>query len=69
MSDTSIPHPKIVTANEWLVARKAHLEREKEITRQLDRLRAERRRLPMVKIEKNYFFDGPKGQADPQRSV
>ena len=62
MSDTSIPHPKIVTQNEWLVARKAHLEREKEITRQLDRLRAERRRLPMVKIEKNYIFDGPNGK-------
>ena len=62
MSDTSIPHPKIVTPNEWLDARKAHLEREKEITRQLDRLRAERRRLPMVKIEKNYLFDGPEGK-------
>jgi predicted dithiol-disulfide oxidoreductase (DUF899 family) len=62
VSDTSIPHPKIVTANEWLVARIAHLEREKEITRQLDRLRAERRRLPMAKIEKNYIFDGPNGK-------
>ena len=62
MSDTSIPHPKIVSPNEWLVARKAHLEREKEITRQLDRLRAERRRLPMVKIEKEYVFDSPNGK-------
>ena len=62
MSDTSIPHPKIVTQNEWLVARKAHLEREKEITCQFDRLRGERRRLPMVKIEKNYVFDGPNGK-------
>jgi predicted dithiol-disulfide oxidoreductase (DUF899 family) len=61
VSDTSIPHPNIVTQDEWLVARKAHLEREKEITRQFDRLRAERRRLPMVKIEKNYVFDGPNG--------
>jgi predicted dithiol-disulfide oxidoreductase (DUF899 family) len=62
MSDTSIPHPKIVTQNEWLVARQAHLAREKELTRQFDRLRAERRRLPMVKIEKNYIFDGPNGK-------
>jgi predicted dithiol-disulfide oxidoreductase (DUF899 family) len=60
--DMTIPHPKIVAQNEWLVIRKAHLEREKEITRQLDRLRAERRRLPMVKIEKNYLFDGPNGK-------
>jgi predicted dithiol-disulfide oxidoreductase (DUF899 family) len=62
VSDTSIPHPNIVTQNEWLFARKAHLEREKEITRQFDRLRAERRRLPMVKIEKDYIFDGPNGK-------
>jgi predicted dithiol-disulfide oxidoreductase (DUF899 family) len=62
VSDTSIPHPKIVAQNEWLAARKEHLEREKEITRQLDRLRAERRRLPMVKVDKNYIFDGPSGK-------
>jgi predicted dithiol-disulfide oxidoreductase (DUF899 family) len=62
VSDTSIPHPNIVTQNEWLPARKAHLEHEKEITRQFDRLRAERRRLPMVKIEKDYIFDGPNGK-------
>jgi predicted dithiol-disulfide oxidoreductase (DUF899 family) len=62
VSDTSIPHPKIVTQDEWLAARKAHLEREKENTRQFDRLRAERRRLPMVKIEKNYVFDGANGK-------
>jgi predicted dithiol-disulfide oxidoreductase (DUF899 family) len=62
VSDTSIPHPKIVTQDEWLAVRKAHLEREKENTRQFDRLRAERRRLPMVKIEKNYVFDGPNGK-------
>jgi predicted dithiol-disulfide oxidoreductase (DUF899 family) len=62
VSDTTIPHPKIVTPNEWLDARKSHLEREKEITRQFDRLRAERRRLPMVKIEKNYVFDDLNGK-------
>jgi predicted dithiol-disulfide oxidoreductase (DUF899 family) len=64
MSNSSIPipHPRIVTQEEWLAARKEHLEREKEITRQFDRLRAERRRLPMVKIEKNYIFDGPNGK-------
>jgi predicted dithiol-disulfide oxidoreductase (DUF899 family) len=62
MSNTSIPHPEIVTSNEWLLARKALLQREKEITQQLDRLRAERRRLPMVKIAKNYIFDGLNGK-------
>jgi predicted dithiol-disulfide oxidoreductase (DUF899 family) len=59
---TTIPHPKIVKENEWLAARKEHLAREKEMTKQLDTLRAERRRLPMVRIEKNYVFDGPEGK-------
>jgi predicted dithiol-disulfide oxidoreductase (DUF899 family) len=36
--------------------------REKELTRQYDRINAERRRLPMVKIEKNYLFEGLNGK-------
>ena len=55
------PH-KIVTQEEWLVARKAHLAKEKELTRLRDRLSAERRELPWVKVEKSYVFDGPDGQ-------
>ena len=43
---------KIVPREEWLAARKAHLIHEKEATRQLDRLAAERRNLPWVKVEK-----------------
>jgi len=60
MSD--IPHPKIVSQEEWLAARTAHLAREKEMTKQLDQLHAERRRLPMVKIDARYTFDGPQGK-------
>jgi predicted dithiol-disulfide oxidoreductase (DUF899 family) len=55
------PH-KIVSQEEWLVARKAHLAKEKELTRLRDRLSAERRELPWVKVEKAYVFDGPDGQ-------
>jgi len=58
----TVPHPKIVSQEEWLAARKAHLAHEKEVTRQLDRLRAERRRLPMVRIDKPYVFAGPQGK-------
>jgi predicted dithiol-disulfide oxidoreductase (DUF899 family) len=50
--------PQIVSRDEWLAARKAFLAREKEFTRQQDRLNAERRRLPMVRIEKEYVFEG-----------
>ena len=53
---------QIVSRDEWLAARKAQLAREKEFTRQRDRLSAERRRLPWVRVERGYRFDGPDGQ-------
>jgi predicted dithiol-disulfide oxidoreductase (DUF899 family) len=54
--------PEIVSAQEWLVARKELLAREKEHTRQRDALNADRRRLPMTVVEKNYKFEGQDGQ-------
>jgi predicted dithiol-disulfide oxidoreductase (DUF899 family) len=47
---------------QWLVARKKLLAHEKALTKQYDRVNAERRRLPMVRVEKNYMFDGPGGE-------
>ena len=61
MSETSIPHPPIASREQWLAERKALLAHEKELTRHYDRINAERRRLPMVKIEKEYLFEGPNG--------
>jgi predicted dithiol-disulfide oxidoreductase (DUF899 family) len=55
--------PKIVSRDEWLRARKELLVKEKALTRYRDAVNAERRRLPMVRIEKNYIFDGPAGKA------
>ena len=52
---------KVVSRAEWLAARKTLLRREKEFTRQRDALSAERRRLPMVRVEKAYTFEGPGG--------
>lgn len=52
---------RIVTRAEWLEARMAHLAREKELTRLHDRLTAERRALPWVRIDKPYRFDGLHG--------
>jgi predicted dithiol-disulfide oxidoreductase (DUF899 family) len=54
--------PEIVTREEWLEARKQFLVREKQATRERDALNADRRRLPMVAIEKEYSFEGPEGQ-------
>jgi len=53
--------PKVATRDEWLIARKELLTKEKVLTRQRDALNAERRNLPMVEIEKDYTFDGPDG--------
>ena len=55
--------PKVVSREEWAVARKALLAKEKELTRQRDALNTERRNLPMVEIDKDYVFDGPNGPA------
>jgi predicted dithiol-disulfide oxidoreductase (DUF899 family) len=55
--------PEVVSRDEWLVARKALLVKEKESTRARDALNAERRRLPMVEIDKDYAFEGPAGRA------
>jgi predicted dithiol-disulfide oxidoreductase (DUF899 family) len=52
----------VVSQDEWLAARKALLKREKELTRARDRLAAERRALPWVKIEKQYVFDTVTGK-------
>ncbi len=56
------PLPKIVSEAEWQAARDTLLVKEKESTRALDALAAERRRLPMVRIDKAYVFEGPHGK-------
>jgi predicted dithiol-disulfide oxidoreductase (DUF899 family) len=53
---------KIATREEWLAARKKLLAKERAITHELDALRAERRQLPWVRVEKSYVFDGPEGK-------
>ncbi|MBA3493698.1 MAG: DUF899 domain-containing protein, partial [Gammaproteobacteria bacterium] len=55
-------HPRVVSRDEWLAARKQHLIKEKELTRLRDQLSAERRNLPWVKVKKPYMFDGPDGK-------
>jgi len=59
MSDLN-SHP-VVSRDEWLEARKQHLADEKEFTRLRDKLSAERRALPWVRVEKDYAFEGPNG--------
>ena len=53
---------KVVSQEEWLAARKAHLAREKELTHLRDQLNAERLSLPWVEVEKRYVFEGTDGK-------
>jgi len=55
--------PEVVTETEWQAAREALLGEEKEATRARDALAAKRRRLPMVRIDKDYVFDGTESNA------
>jgi len=55
--------PPIVSQAEWQTALGEHRAREKAATRARDALAAERRRLPMVKIDKDYRFEGESGPA------
>jgi predicted dithiol-disulfide oxidoreductase (DUF899 family) len=52
----------VVSEQEWNSQREALLVKEKELTRARDALAAERRRLPMVRVDKEYRFEGPAGE-------
>src|ERR1700756_1600602 len=62
MSTITVENPIIVSRDEWLLARKKLLVREKQLTHERDAIAAERRKLPWVKVEKNYIFDSPNGK-------
>ncbi|HEX8362755.1 MAG TPA: DUF899 domain-containing protein [Longimicrobium sp.] len=62
MTQTTTMLPPVVTREEWLAARKALLAKEKEATRANDALSAERRSLPAVEIDKEYFFESTDGR-------
>jgi predicted dithiol-disulfide oxidoreductase (DUF899 family) len=53
--------PPVVSPKEWKAAREELLVKEKELTRARDALAAERRRMPWMKVEKEYAFEGPDG--------
>ncbi len=54
--------PPVVSQDEWEAAVDALRVKEKEATRARDALAAERRRLPMVRIDKEYVFEGQDGK-------
>ncbi|MBV8587223.1 MAG: DUF899 family protein, partial [Verrucomicrobia bacterium] len=62
MTTNTLEPRRIVSNDEWLEHRLKLLQKEKELTRLRDQLAAERRDLPLVKVEKSYVFDGPSGK-------
>jgi predicted dithiol-disulfide oxidoreductase (DUF899 family) len=58
-----VAFPEVVSRERWLEGRRALLAEEKEETRRHDALNTKRRMLPMVRIDKAYFLDGPQGPA------
>jgi predicted dithiol-disulfide oxidoreductase (DUF899 family) len=61
-STLAIGHPTVVSHAEWLAARSAFLNKEKEFTRLRDELSRQRRALPWEKVEKRYEFDSTEGK-------
>jgi predicted dithiol-disulfide oxidoreductase (DUF899 family) len=54
--------PKVASRDEWLAERRDLLSSEKEATRAKDALNTRRRLLPMVRVDKEYRFEGPQGE-------
>jgi predicted dithiol-disulfide oxidoreductase (DUF899 family) len=61
--------PPVVSADEWEAARAGLLAKEKELTRAHDGLAAERRQLPMVRIEKDLCLHRSGRKGEPRRPV
>ncbi len=57
-----IENRKVVSQKEWLKARKKLLVKEKKFSKARDAMNLERRKLPWVKINKEYIFEGPTGK-------
>ncbi|MEO8126241.1 MAG: thioredoxin family protein [Bryobacteraceae bacterium] len=62
MTKTATENPAVVSQAEWLAARKNLLTKERNFTHERDALSAERRKLPWVKVEKDYVFDTTQGK-------
>jgi predicted dithiol-disulfide oxidoreductase (DUF899 family) len=52
----------VVSRQEWLDARRAHLAKEKALTRRRDALLRERMDLPWERVEKGYVFETASGR-------
>ncbi len=58
---TEINYPRVASRAEWLAARLALLNQEKELTHARDRINTARRELPMVRVDQHYVFQSEHG--------
>jgi predicted dithiol-disulfide oxidoreductase (DUF899 family) len=58
----SVARPPIVSQTEWDTALAAITEQEESVARAIGQLAAARKRMPMVRVEGDYRFEGPDGE-------
>jgi predicted dithiol-disulfide oxidoreductase (DUF899 family) len=56
--------PEVVSREQWLDARVSLLAQEKELTRHQTAVNTARRQLPMIRLDKKYTFEGPRGTVE-----
>ncbi|MBO3277698.1 DUF899 domain-containing protein [Pseudomonas schmalbachii] len=61
MNIPQFTRPPVVSRAQWLEARRQLWLKERAATHARDALNAERRKLPLVRIDKDYRFEGPDG--------
>src|SRR3954469_24620220 len=61
-TEASLGRPPVVSQTEWDAARPARLERERDVAAAMHELAAARKRMPMVRVERDYAFEGPDGR-------
>lgn len=60
-TDGALGRPPVVGQAEWEAARTELLEREREVAAAMHELGAARKRMPMVRVDGDYAFEGPDG--------
>ncbi|HEY1280171.1 MAG TPA: DUF899 family protein, partial [Acidimicrobiales bacterium] len=58
----TVARPPVVTQAEWDAALATMTEREKAVATAMNELAAARKRMPMVRVEHQYRFEGPDGE-------
>jgi predicted dithiol-disulfide oxidoreductase (DUF899 family) len=61
-TEATLARPPVVSQTEWDAARTALLERERDVAAAMHELAAARKRMPMVRVERDYAFEGPDGR-------